>query len=68
MNVAKVENLKIAINALSHDEFLYLWEWLNEKEWSHWDSQIESDSVAGKLDFLIEEAFTEKSQNKLGTL
>jgi hypothetical protein len=68
MNLAKVDEIKSAISALSHDEALYLWDWFSEKEWSEWDAQLEADSLSGKLDFLIEEAFSEKSQNKLKAL
>ncbi len=65
MNLAKVDEIKSAISALSHDEVLYLWDWFSEKEWAEWDAQLEADSLSGKLDFLIKEAFSEKSQNKL---
>jgi len=68
MNLARVDEIKAAINALSHDEVLYLWDWFSEKEWAEWDAQLESDSLSGRLDFLIEEAFSEKSQNKLKEL
>ena len=68
MNLARVHEVKAAINALPHDEALYLWDWFSEKEWTEWDAQLEADSMSGKLDFLIEEAFSEKSKNKLKEL
>ena len=68
MNLARLDEIKSAISALSHDETLYLWDWFSEKEWAEWDAQLEADSLSGKLDFLIEEAFSEKSQNKLKEL
>ncbi len=68
MNMARVEEIKTAINSLAHDEILCLWDWFSEKEWASWDDQIKADSLSGKLDFLIEEAFLEKSKNKLEEL
>jgi len=68
MNIARIEEIKTAINLLPHDEVLNLWDWFSEKEWAKWDAQVESDSLSGKLDFLIEEAFSEKSKNKLKPL
>lgn len=68
MNLAKVDEIKAAINALSLDETLYLWDWFSEKEWMEWDAQLGADSMSGKLDFLIKEAFSEKSRNELREL
>jgi hypothetical protein len=39
-----------------------------QKDWEIWDRQIEADSAKGKLDFLLEEAMTAKSQGQLGNL
>ena len=54
MNIARVNETKAAINALSHDEAFYLWGCFSEKEWVEWDTQLESDFLSGKLNFLIE--------------
>jgi len=35
-------------------------DWFAERDWERWDKQIEKDSEAGKLDFLIKEALNEK--------
>ena len=40
----------------------------NELEWERWDRDIESDSAAGKLDFLIEEAKAAKANGTLREL
>ena len=66
--VAQVEQMQSDIEALSREDFIRLREWLFEKDWKEWDIEVESDSMAGKLDFLIEEAITEKSSGGLKEL
>ena len=39
-----------------------------KRDWEKWDKQIEADSQAGKLDFLIKEAFDEKAEGNLREL
>jgi hypothetical protein len=68
MNLARVEELKSAIKLLSPEEFSYLWRWFSEQEWAVWDQQLARDSLSGKLDFLIEEALSERANNKLKAL
>jgi hypothetical protein len=48
----KVKEIEKAIEALPEMEFEKLREWFAEKDWKKWDSEIKSDSEAGKLDFL----------------
>jgi len=38
---------------------------LSEKEWESWDKEIEVDSQAGRLDFLVREAHEEKAKGTL---
>ncbi len=66
--MAKVEEIKTAIESLPEEEFIALREWFTEKDWEKWDRQIEMDSKSGKLDFLIEEALAEKRAGKLKDL
>jgi hypothetical protein len=66
--MAKVDDIKMAIESLPEEEFAELREWLSEKDWEKWDRQIEKDSESGKLDFLIEEALEEKRMGKLKDL
>jgi hypothetical protein len=63
--MAKVEEIQAAIESLREEEYIRLREWFSEKDWKKWDNQIEADSEAGKLDFLIKEARSEKAQGKL---
>ena len=66
--MTKVEQLQMEIEALPEEDFSRLRRWFVEKDWELWDSQIESDVAAGKLDFLLEEASTAKAQGKLQEL
>ena len=63
----QVEQLKSEIKNLCAKEFTQLRDWIAEKDWQEWDEQLEKDVNSGKLDFLKEEAFNIKSQNKLQT-
>lgn len=61
-NIAKIQE---DILALSKTDYQQLRQWFNELEWDEWDRQIEEDSNAGKLDFLIAEA---REAEEKGTL
>jgi hypothetical protein len=66
--VSKVEELKAAIEKLPVHEFAELYRWLSEKDWDRWDTEIEADSAAGNLDFLLREAEEEKAKGTLNDL
>ena len=66
--MTKVEEIKVAIEALPKEEYVKLRRWFTERDWLEWDRQIEADSAAGKLDYLIEEAFEEKKMGRLKEL
>ena len=55
----KVEHIELLIRELSAREFSELRDWILEQDWKSWDSQIEADARAGKLDELIAEAQAE---------
>lgn len=63
-----VEEIQAEIEALSQEDFVRLREWFADKDWLLWDKQLEADIAKGKLDFLLEEAMTAKSQEKLQDL
>jgi hypothetical protein len=63
-----IDEIKTAIETLSPGEFARLRNWFLEKDWREWDRQIEADSIAGKLDFLIDEALEEKTKGTLQDL
>jgi len=52
----KVEHIERQIDKLSREEFAELREWVLERDWAAWDTQIERDARSGKLDKLLEEA------------
>jgi hypothetical protein len=60
--MSKVEELKADIERLPGEEVSELFRWLSEKEWESWDKEIEADSEAGKLDFLVREAHEGKAR------
>jgi hypothetical protein len=51
-----VQEIEHAIEELPGDQFAKIHDWIVEKDWKMWDAQIERDSAAGKLDFLVQEA------------
>jgi hypothetical protein len=64
----QVEQIKAEIELLPQDKFIQLRKWFAEKDWERWDEQLEKDSLAGRLDFLLEEAQTAKAKDKLREL
>ena len=66
--MTKIEEIQAAIESLSGEEYDRLREWFSARDWERWDEQIEADSQAGKLDFLVKEAFDEKDEGNLKDL
>jgi hypothetical protein len=64
----KVQEIQSAIESLPQAEYVRLRQWFSERDWERWDKQIEADSEAGKLDFLIKEALDEKAKGRLKEL
>ncbi len=52
----RVEEIEAAIDGLPPEEFRRIVERLREREQRRWDEEMDSDSCAGKLDFLFDEA------------
>ena len=63
-----VEEIKSAIASLSQEDYERLRDWFSERDWEKWDEEIEKDSAAGKLDFLVKEAIAEKNLGLLRKL
>ena len=59
-----VETIEKQIAKLDNASFSKLREWFLEFDQSRWDKQIEVDSNAGKLDFLINTALDEHKAGK----
>jgi hypothetical protein len=68
LSMSKVEELERAVASLTTEEYPEFRRWFLESDWAKWDQQIEEDSRAGKLDFLVREAFEAKKQGKLEEL
>ncbi len=66
--MSTVEEIKSAISALFKEDYIHLREWFSERDWKHWEEEIEGDSASGKLDFLMEEAVAEKNRGRLRKL
>lgn len=66
--MSKADELKTEIESLPPEEFAELVRWLSEKDWERWDKQIETDSTAGRLDFLVDEALEAKAKGTLENL
>ncbi len=54
--MSKIDELKSQIESLPSEEFAEIFRWLSERDWERWDKEIEADSQAGKLDFMVREA------------
>ena len=66
--MSKMDELKAEIESLPNEEFAEIFRWLSEKEWERWDKEIEADSQAGRLDFLVRQAQEEKAKGDLKDL
>ena len=59
-----VETMEEQIAELDNVSFAKLRDWIIEFDHARWDKQIEADSNAGKLDFLIDAALAEHHAGK----
>jgi len=63
-----IERIQREIENLPPEDYAQLRQWFANRDWNYWDDQIASNSEAGKLDFLLEEAADEKKAKKLREL
>ena len=67
--MTRVQEIESAVDPLSQRDYGTFRRWFLERDWAKRDRQIESDSAAGKLDFLIKEAQEAKIKRTLkGTI
>ncbi len=66
--MSKLDQLKAEIESLPSEQLAEIFRWISEKEWERWDKEIEADSQAGRLDFLVREAKEEKIKGDLKDL
>lgn len=62
--MTNVQLIEDQIQHLDNQSFATLRNWFIEYEHVRWDRQIATDSEAGKLDFLIDEALAEHLAGK----
>ena len=60
-----VAEIQQAILELPKQDYDRLSRWFRELDWEQWDSEIEQDSNAGKLDFLARETAKAKADGML---
>jgi len=66
--MSKVDELKAEIERLPSEEVAEIFRWLSERDWEKWDKEVEADSQAGRLDFLVREAREQKAKRALKDL
>jgi len=66
--LTRLREIETAVDTLQDDEYGDFREWFLAYDWAKWDRQIESDSKAGRLAFLIREAQDAKDQGTLTPL
>lgn len=65
MPMSTLRELESAVEGLSGRRYDRFRKWFLERDWALWDRQIEADSAAGSLDFLVREARDEKDSGTL---
>ncbi len=66
--MTEVEKIQESIRALGPNDFARLRQWFLEEDWKQWDAEIERDSAAGNLDFLLDEVRQAKAKGELKDL
>jgi hypothetical protein len=66
--MSRVQELEQAVIALPRVDYEEFRRWFLDQDWRQWDQEIEDDSKAGRLDFLVREAAEAKSQKRLRNL
>ena len=60
--MSRVEEIEAAIEGLPPEEYRRIVQWFRVREQTRWDEQMDADSLAGKLDFLFDEAESESAK------
>jgi hypothetical protein len=63
--MSRIEELEREIERLELEAFARIAHRVHEEEQRRWDDQLDRDAGAGKLDFLFEEARTERAAGQL---
>jgi len=54
--MVSITEIQDAIRVLPETEYTQLRKWISDLDWERWDRQLEADTEAGRLDFLIAES------------
>lgn len=57
----RIEEIEAAIASLPPEDYRRLAHWFLARDQARWDSQMDEDSAAGRLDFLFAEAESEST-------
>ncbi len=60
--MGSIEEIEAAIDNLPPEDYRRIVQWFRLREQRRWDDQLDSDSSAGKLDFLFDEAESDSAQ------
>ncbi|MGA3099193.1 MAG: hypothetical protein ABSF25_22275 [Bryobacteraceae bacterium] len=63
--MSRVEEIEAAIDGLPPEEYGRIVQWFRAREQKRWDEQMDADSLAGRLDFLFDEAESESARGLL---
>jgi hypothetical protein len=63
--MSRVEEIEAAIDGLPPAEYRRIVHWFRAREQKRWDDQLDSDSSAGKLDLLFDEAESDSAKGLL---
>jgi len=63
--MSRVEEIEAAIDGLTLEEYRRIVQWFRARDQERWDTELDSDSSTGKLDFLFDEARSESTQGLL---
>ena len=63
--MSRVEEIEAAIDGLPPEEYGRIVQWFRAREQKRWDEQMDADSLAGRLDFLFDEAESESAKGLL---
>ena len=63
--MSRVEEIEAAIEGLPPEEYRRIAQWFRARGQRLWDEQMDADSLAGKLDFLFDEAESESARGLL---
>jgi len=61
----RLAELETEVERLSEQDYGEFRRWFLERDWQAWDRQIEADSAAGRLDFLVRESRDAKHSGRL---